>query len=149
MFGKLQQFTKHLHKTSFNVLEFFAKNRTSKLQRDLGEEARILLFRSDHFASQKRTNHTVFSFFFQFPNPSTSFFSHIFVNFVKQGELKLDASSRSTRIASVRLGLLLHCKVVYSSVVRHSMYWTNPHTLVPRFSLTKMGRRCCGTRRDM
>ena len=65
MFGELKQFTKHLHKTSCNILDFFAKNRTSKLQTELGEEGRMVLFRSNHFASQKRTSHTAKSDLFQ------------------------------------------------------------------------------------
>ena len=50
------------------------------------------------------------------------FFSTYLSKFVEQGELKLDASSRPTRIASVCLRLILHCTIVHTSVVRHSVY---------------------------
>ena len=123
MFGELKQFTKHLHKTSFNILDFFAKNRTSKLQTELGEEGRMVLFRSNHFASQKRTSHTAKSDLFQLHKlQPPCYFSTYLSIFFKQGELKLDASSRPTRIASVCLRLILHCTIVHTSVVRHSVY---------------------------
>ena len=69
---------KHLHKTSFNILDFFAKHRASKLQTELGEEGRMVLFRSNHFASQKRTSHTAKSDLLQLHKIQPPFFFPFF-----------------------------------------------------------------------